>query len=93
MSRATVSYCGVELACTFDHEAGFAGDRIDPPYAASASLSSVTVGGVEILDMLTDSQAIAIEELLLASHDSEREAALADYYDALRKDRALEARP
>jgi hypothetical protein len=93
MSRTTVNYCGVQLECEYDYERGFAGSRIDPPYAASAQVSSVKVGGVECIDLFDDRQYAAIQALVLEAHGDEHEAAEADHWDSLRKERAMEERP
>lgn len=78
------------MVCTFNHYAGYAGSMIDPPEPEQAEIESITIGGIEAFDLFTQEQLWEIEEKLLEDYRGEREAALCDYYDNLRKERALE---
>lgn len=65
MSRATVTFCGVVLDCTYDYTPAEAQTWTDPGYPEMAELSSVKVGGVEIWQMLDNDQLDAIADLIL----------------------------
>lgn len=92
MSRTTLTYKGVDLDVVYDYERGFAGDRIDPPYAATASIESITHKGDDLMDLLTGKQIDDIAERVCDAHEESCEAERQDYWDNLRKDRAMEAR-
>lgn len=64
MSRATISYCGVVMDCTYDYTPGCGQTWLEPGYPACAEVNSVKVGGVEVLDMLSNEQREAIDTLI-----------------------------
>lgn len=88
MTRATVNYLGVPLDCSYGYVPGSQQTWTDPGYPACAEIDSVKVGGVEILDMLSNHQRESIETLIL----EEREQADGDaMYQARRHEREYEA--
>jgi hypothetical protein len=92
VSRATVTYKGVELDVIYEYERGFAGDRIDPPYPATASIESVTHKGDDLMDLLTGKQLEDIADRVCDAHEDGVAAAQQDHRDNLRKECALENR-
>lgn len=69
MSRATVTYCGVVMTCEYDYVPGESQTMTDPGYPACAELTSVKVGGVEVLDMLSNEQREAIDTLICEARE------------------------
>lgn len=69
MTRATVNYLGVALTVEYDYVPGESQTYIDPGYPACAEVSSVQIGGVEVLDMLSNDQREAIETLLIEARE------------------------
>lgn len=91
MSRATLTYKGVDLDVVYEYERGFAGDRTDPPYPACACVESIAHKGDDLMDLLTGAQIEDIAQRACDAHEERREADRQDHYDNLRKDRAIEA--
>lgn len=90
MRRATITYFGTPLDCTYRYSPPVPATRIDPPEPACVEIESILIGGVETLDVWTVSQLEDIETKLVDAHEDGIEAARQDYWDTLRKERALE---
>jgi hypothetical protein len=90
VTRATVIYCGVSLDCEYDYTPGESGTYIDPPYPASAEVHSCKVGGVEIVEMLTNSQLEALDTLILESRGEQDQDDASEEYQRQRDERAME---
>lgn len=69
MSRASITAWGIPMDVEYDYSPGESavkwGDFPHPGYPASASLLSVKVGGVDIMEMLDDEQTQRIESAVL----------------------------
>jgi hypothetical protein len=60
--RHLYKFGAIELDCELDFEPAQAGTEIDPPWPAAAYLMSATVGGVNILPLLSEGLIQDIEE-------------------------------
>lgn len=90
MSKATISYCGVELDCTYDYTPAEQQTWTDHGYPAMAEISSVKVGGVEIWQMLDNAQIEAIETLILEERGEQDADAAREYLFERQQERAME---
>jgi hypothetical protein len=91
MTTATVTYCGVDLDCKFEFYPAEARTQWEPGCPAYAALETVTVGGVDITEMLTNAQQDEIEVLLVDEHAASLEAERAEYLWERRQERLMES--
>lgn len=90
MTRATVTYCGVRLDCTFEYSPPEERTWDDPGGPANAALESCKVAGADIFEMLTREQQDEIETLLIEAHGEQLEVDAGEAADLRRTERAME---
>jgi len=78
----------IECMARYDYERGFQGNRDEPPYDPSISITEVLINGewIDELDCFTSEALTKAEERLIEAISDEEAAALQDYWDAIAED-------
>lgn len=90
MRTASVSYCGVSMACQYEYDPAEPATYLHPGSPENAALVSCKVGGVDIFEMLTNEQQDEIETLLLMADGEQAEIDAGEAADLRRTERAME---
>lgn len=64
-STVTVTYRGVEMECSYEYDPGEPSTQMHPGWPENATLCKCKVGGVDILEMLSNRQRDEIECAIL----------------------------
>jgi hypothetical protein len=89
MKTATLTYNGVELVCSYEYEPAERRTETYPGSPEAAWLCEAKVKGVDIVDLMSKETIENIECQILEEAREEAEAARQDYWDNLRKERAM----
>jgi hypothetical protein len=87
---ATVTYCGIAMACSYEYDPAEPMTWHHPGSPADASLVSCKVAGVDIFPMLTREQQEEIETLILEADGEQAEIDAGEAADLRRTERAFE---
>lgn len=90
MKRASINYCGVPMVCDYEYDPAEPSTYLYPGAPENAALVSCRVGGVDVLEMLTNEQQDEIEVLILEAHGEQDAADAAEAYAMRRDERAME---
>jgi hypothetical protein len=90
MRAATVTYCGIAMACSYEYDPAEPRTYLHPGSPENAALISCKVGGVDLMEMLTREQQDEIETLLLQADGEQAEIDAGEAADLRRTERAFE---
>lgn len=90
MKTASVTYCGVPMQVAYSYTPAEQETRIDPGYPEDVTLESCLVGGVEVIDLLTPEQIVAVEWTILEARGDDDYNDAAEDYHRQRDERAME---
>jgi len=87
--KASITYSGVPMDCTFSYEKGYAATLEEPGEPESVTLESCEVRGVDIFDLLSKEQEAGIGTALLEWVAEDRFFQACEHADMVRDERRL----